>query len=78
MTQKEMRALCKELGITLPTRATVFKRSAAGKCIFCGNDYGNIGNNPAPVIVSEYGSCCNWCNSTIVLRVRLKLMGISF
>ncbi|AIF72177.1 MAG: hypothetical protein QLV_11 [Qinghai Lake virophage] len=31
-----------------------------GMCVLCNNDYGEWGNNPAPL--KEYGKCCNECN----------------
>ena len=42
-----------------------------GMCVLCNNDYGEWGNNPAPL--KEYGKCCNECNVKKVLPARINI-----
>ncbi len=42
------------------------------RCIFCNKIFEGYGNNPRPV--TEEGSCCDECNSKIVIPERLRLM----
>ena len=71
MTNKEMKALCKELGIKLPTSAVVRERAADEKCVFCGDSYEHGGHNPWPACKVEDARCCTYCNFTVVLPARL-------
>lgn len=41
------------------------------KCCICGKEFTEFGNNPYPV--KKNGSCCNCCNSLVVIPARLKL-----
>lgn len=40
------------------------------KCIICGNEITNQGNNPFPVV--DYGRCCDNCNLKYVIPARVK------
>ena len=42
------------------------------KCCFCDKSYGKYGNNPYPVQAN--GRCCDSCNQSVVLRIRLGLI----
>ena len=33
-------------------------------CVFCGDDVGEYGNNPAPL--ADEGKCCDTCNGKVV------------
>ena len=39
------------------------------KCCFCGEGYGEFGNNAQPL---NEGRCCDECNIDLVLTIRLK------
>ena len=47
------------------------------KCIICGKEAGEYGNNPAPI--TEVGRCCDECNGRLVVPLRLcaSSVGIS-
>ncbi len=50
------------------------KQNADGRqlehCTFCGQPSGRYGNNAAPLAA---GSCCDSCNTTVVLAHRMEL-----
>ena len=39
------------------------------KCVLCGKEAGEFGNNAMPI---KKGQCCNKCNMTKVLPERIK------
>lgn len=42
-------------------------------CCFCGKECENkYGNNPYPANKNESARCCNVCNDTIVIPVRIN------
>lgn len=41
------------------------------KCVICGKEIKEYGNNPAPV--KDSGKCCDDCNKKIVIPARLKV-----
>lgn len=40
------------------------------KCCICGREIEGMGNNPYPIW--KKGTCCDQCNSTVVLPERLR------
>lgn len=38
-------------------------------CVLCGGRFSEFGNNPAPL--RHYGQCCDHCNVTKVIPVRI-------
>jgi hypothetical protein len=40
------------------------------KCCFCGTIIEGYGNNPAPL--KERGKCCDTCNETLVIPIRMR------
>lgn len=47
------------------------------KCVICGEEINDYGNNPYPVRTAEDARCCDDCNSEFVLPVRIMTMGAS-
>ncbi len=45
-----------------------------GTCCFCGQQFTNYGNNPAPVETRHDARCCNTCNEMIVIPARLRCL----
>lgn len=44
------------------------------KCAICGKEIIDFGNNPWPIRTSENARCCDDCNSTFVVTVRIMTM----
>ena len=44
------------------------------KCCFCGCEVKGIGNNPKPVEMRSGATCCDWCNSSIVMVARIRAL----
>lgn len=44
-----------------------------GTCCVCGKHYNNYGNNAKPYM---QGRCCDKCNTTHVMPLRLALMSL--
>lgn len=42
-------------------------------CCFCLKPCVGFGNNPYPVIVDKYKSCCDKCNIKIVIPIRIMI-----
>ena len=42
-------------------------------CCLCKGDFLGHGNNPSPIIYNEKERCCDTCNITKVLPIRLML-----
>jgi hypothetical protein len=40
-------------------------------CCLCNHKNIGYGNNPAPI--NRTGRCCDYCNTTLVLPVRVKI-----
>ena len=40
-------------------------------CCICGMEYEGIGNNPDPVPHKDGERCCDACNSTYVIPIRI-------
>lgn len=45
------------------------------KCVICKKEITGYGNNAAPV---RKGRCCDNCNATVVLPMRIALMGTNW
>ena len=50
------------------------------KCCICGKEFDGYGNNPYPVgkyfdYLDEEERCCDECNDSIVIPVRISEMG---
>lgn len=43
-------------------------------CCFCGKVFYGWGNNPYPANKDEDARCCDDCNTTVVIPVRLGLI----
>ena len=41
-------------------------------CCICGKDFIGFGNNPYPV--KDKGTCCDQCNSEVVIPKRLEVL----
>lgn len=41
------------------------------KCVICGKEINNRGNNAEPI---KKGKCCDECNKTIVIPYRIDLL----
>ena len=65
--EREVCINCIEFYIDNLVRNT-FKKT---KCCFCGAHIEGWGNNPEPLIKDEDARCCDDCNGTIVLPIRL-------
>jgi hypothetical protein len=46
-------------------------------CCFCGQDFGQFGNNPEPLVAFDEGRCCNDCNSSRVIPARLSQLNLA-
>ena len=46
-------------------------------CCICGKKFIGWGNNPWPVVKDENATCCNDCNATFVIPVRIAQMEMS-
>lgn len=42
-------------------------------CCICGKEFTGHGNNPWPIVDSLLESCCDECNSDVVIPARLEL-----
>ena len=47
------------------------RANASNLCVLCGQNYGEYGNNPAPL--SDHGRCCNSCNNDVI-QARINLI----
>lgn len=62
----------KSKGIPVPTYEYKFKPQPYTCCI-CGEVHTDFGNNPAPAM--NHGRCCDFCNSFVVMQVRMENVG---
>ncbi len=44
-------------------------------CCICGHEITGYGNNPMPVVTTPGAVCCDTCNATNVIPVRMDVVG---
>ena len=65
--------MTKSMGIQKSmTQTTIDCYLKTKSCCFCKNPYGKYGNSPSPV--QDIGRCCDSCNISVVMRIRLGLV----
>lgn len=42
------------------------------KCVICGREFEEFGNNPAPLFEGEEEYCCDFCNYAFVVPARMS------
>ena len=48
------------------------------KCCFCKKECGEYGNNPYPANLRPKARCCDFCNHTVVMPIRVPHLAEMF